>query len=78
MDPPLTMPELFAFLANLENAYPWPISAMARRSFDRMRKGELTFFGKMIARLSLWSAGLAALQILLAIWLVLVLARGLP
>ncbi|MDP9908929.1 hypothetical protein J2W27_001031 [Variovorax boronicumulans] len=78
MEPPLTMPELSAFLANLENAYPWPLSAMVRRSFNRMHKGKLTFFGKMIARLSLWSAGLAALQILLAIWLVLVLARGLP
>jgi len=78
MEPPLTMPELSAYLANLENAYPWPMKGMVRSSFNRMRKGELTFFGKLIAQLSLWSAGLAALQIALAIWLVLVISRGLP
>lgn len=78
MDPPLTMAELYAFLSNLESAYPWPMKLMIRKSFARLRKGELTFFGKRLAQLSLCSAGLAALQVVLAIWAVLVIARGLP
>lgn len=78
MQPPLTGPELSAFFTNMESAYPWPMRWAISKGLARIQKGELIFFGKWLAGCALFSAGLAVAQVLLAIWAVLVIAKGLP
>jgi hypothetical protein len=51
---------------------------MIRDAFRRMRNGEVTHVGIRVIRLALIATIAAAVQVGLSVWLVWVIAKGLP
>ena len=75
--PPLNQQEAIVMLDHIEESYFFPFSCMIHGAFGRIRKGELIHVGRRIIRFALASTLLAAMQVLLAVWAVSVIARGL-
>lgn len=78
LTPPINDLEASRLLENIEDAYFFPFSCMIHDAFRRIRKGELAHIGTRVVRLALISSLLALVQVGLAIWIVWVIARGLP
>jgi hypothetical protein len=76
-DPPLEDSEALAIINHIEKSYFFPFSLMIRRTLRRMRNGDLVHVGQLVVRLALASTLFAVGQLLLALWAVWVISRGL-
>lgn len=76
--PPLNQVEASMLLDKVEDAYFFPFSCMIHGTLRRVRKGELAHVGTRIVRLALLSSLLALVQVGCSVWIVWVIARGLP
>lgn len=75
--PPLTKEEAKALIGHIEGSYFFPFSLMIRATIRRLEKGDFIHVGRRIVRLALVSTLLAGVQVVLAVWAVSVIARGL-
>ena len=76
-EPPVTVAEAAALINHIEASYFFPFSLMITASFNRLRNGDFIHVGRRIIRLALASTLLAMVQVVLAVWAVWVIARGL-